>query len=154
MVVGMDRARRDGRSEASLERFVAAQESAYAQVLAEIRAGAKRSHWMWFIFPQLAGLGRSETARFYAIGSIEEARAYLRHPLLGARYLECVSELQDLDRADPVAVFGEIDALKLRSSLTLFEAARPLALFEAALARWFGGAADPETLRLLEAQSD
>lgn len=136
-------------AEASLERFVAAQESVYAQALAEIRAGAKRSHWIWFIFPQLDGLGRSETARRYAIRSIEEARAYLRHPLLGARYLECVSELQDLDMADPVAVFGEIDAMKLRSSLTLFEAARPLALFEAALARWFGGAADPETLRLL-----
>ncbi|HSX53732.1 MAG TPA: DUF1810 family protein [Sphingomonas sp.] len=95
-------------------------------------------------------MGRSETARFYAIGPIEEARAYLRHPLLGARYLECVSELQDLDAADPIAVFGGIDAVKLRSSLTLFEAARPLALFEAALARWFGGIADPETLRLLD----
>ena len=137
-----------------LERFVQAQAPVYATVLKELRSGHKRTHWMWFIFPQLGGLGSSETARFYAIGSIEEARAYLRHPLLGARYLECVRELQDLDLADPVAVLGEIDALKLRSSLTLFEAARPLALFEAALARWFGGAADPETLRLLEAQPD
>lgn len=152
MVARSDRAWGDSRSEASLERFVEAQEGVYAQALAEIRAGAKRSHWMWFIFPQLAGLGRSETARRYAIHSIEEARAYLRHPLLGARYLECVSELQDLDGADPVAVFGEIDAIKLSSSLTLFEAARPLALFEAALARWFGGVADPETLRLLDAK--
>lgn len=153
MVAGRDRARGAGRTEASLERFVAAQEGVYAQALAEIRAGAKRSHWMWFIFPQLAGLGRSDTARFYAIGSLDEARAYLRHPLLGARYLECVSELQDLELADPVAVFGEVDALKLRSSLTLFEAARPLALFEAALARWFDGVADPETLRLLDAEA-
>lgn len=149
MVASAGRGQRNGQVEALLERFVAAQEGIYAQALAELRAGAKRSHWMWFIFPQLAGLGRSETARLYAIGSLEEARAYLRHPLLGARYLECVSELQDLDLADPVAVFGVVDAMKLRSSLTLFEAARPLALFEAALVRWFGGTADPETLRLL-----
>lgn len=150
MVARTGRARGAGRGEASLERFVAAQAEVYAQALAEIRAGAKRSHWMWFIFPQLAGLGHSETARHFAIGSLDEARAYLRHPLLGARYLECVSELQDLDGTDPVAVFGEVDAMKLRSSLTLFEAARPLALFETALARWFGGVADPETLRLLD----
>lgn len=140
---------------ASLERFVTAQEPIYAQALAEIRAGIKRSHWMSFIFPQLTGLGHSETAHAYAIRSIEEARAYLRHPLLGARYLECVSELQDLDGTDPIPVFGEIDAPKLRSSLTLFEVARPLVLFEAALARWFGGIADRETLRLLgEERSD
>lgn len=135
--------------EETLERFVAAQHDVYAQALAEIRAGAKRSHWMWFIFPQLDGLARSATARFYAIRSLDEARAYLRHPILGARYLECVSELQDLKHADASAMFGEIDALKLRSSLTLFEAARPLALFEEALVRWFGGIADRETLRLL-----
>lgn len=154
MVVSVDRARDSRPTEASLERFVVAQESVYAQALAEIRAGAKRSHWMWFIFPQFAGLGCTETARFYAIGSLEEARAYLRHPLLGARYLECVSELQDLEGVDPVTVFGEVDAMKLRSSLTLFEAARPLALFEAALARWFGGIADPETQRLLDAKAE
>ncbi len=145
----MARIERGGVVEADLERFVTAQQGVYAQALAEIRAGAKRSHWMWFVFPQLVGLGRSETARVFAIRSLEEARAYLRHPVLGARYLECVSELQDLPDADAVAVFGEVDALKLRSSLTLFEAARPLALFEDALARWFGGVADAETLRLL-----
>ncbi|WP_447726021.1 DUF1810 domain-containing protein [Sphingomonas koreensis] len=149
MVLGAGRARLAEAAGTSLERFVAAQEEGYARALAEIRTGAKRTHWMGFVFPRLAGLGQSETARFYAIGSLTEARAYLRHPLLGARYLECVSELQDLDCADAAAVFGEVDALKLCASLTLFEAARPLALFEAALARWFGGVADPETLRLL-----
>lgn len=142
-------ARRATGMEEGLERFVAAQRDVYEQALAEIRAGAKRSHWMWFIFPQLDGLGRSATARRFAIRSLDEALAYLRHPVLGARYLECVSELQDLDQADPTAMFGPVDALKLRSSLTLFEAARPLALFEEALQRWFGGSADPETLRLL-----
>lgn len=122
----------------------------YATALAEIRRGAKRSHWMWFVFPQLAGLGRSATARFYGIRSAEEARAYLDHPILGLRYLECVAALQDLPIADPQAVFGSIDALKLRSSLTLFEAARPNPLLAAALARWFAGVRDPLTLQLLD----
>ena len=132
-----------------LSRFVEGQASTYAAALAEIRHGAKRSHWMWYIFPQLAGLGRSPTARYYAIASLTEAQAYLDHPLLGARYLECVGALQDLPMSDPVAVFGPIDAMKLRSSLTLFEAARPQALFAAALDRWFTGQRDEATLRLL-----
>lgn len=133
----------------SLDRFVEAQAPVYATALSEIRRGAKRSHWMWFVFPQLAGLGRSETARFYGVRSIDEARAYLNHPLLGRRYLECVGALQDLETSDPVAVFGEVDAIKLRSSLTLFEAARPNALTAAALERWFSGERDPATLALL-----
>ena len=135
----------------SLERFVEAQAGTYAAALAEIRRGAKRTHWMWFVFPQLAGLGRSETARFYAIRSADEAQAYLAHPLLGARYLECVGALQDLPISDPVAVFGSIDAVKLRSSLTLFEHVGRHALLVAALARWFGGERDPAMLRLLGA---
>ncbi|AQR75134.1 DUF1810 domain-containing protein [Sphingomonas sp. LM7] len=134
----------------SLERFVEAQEPIYATALAEIRRGAKRSHWMWFIFPQLAGLGRSETARFFGIRSLEEAIAYLDHPLLGRRYLECVGALQDLNVSDAVAVFGSVDAMKLRSSLTLFEAARPSPLLAAALDRWFTGQRDSDTLRMLE----
>ena len=138
-------------AEDSLERFVEAQARTYAAALAEIRRGAKRRHWMWFVFPQLAGLGRSETARFYAVRSAREARAYLAHPLLGARYLECVGALQDLPTSDPVAVFGRVDAMKLRSSLTLFEHAGGHALLAAALARWFGGVRDPATLRLLGA---
>lgn len=136
---------------ASLERFVEAQAPVYATALAEIRRGAKRSHWMWFIFPQLAALGRSETARFFGIISADEALAYLDHPVLGPRYLECVAALQDLATSDSVAVFGEVDAKKLASSLTLFEAVKPGALLGAALIRWFGGARDPQTLDLLKA---
>ncbi|HEY0622286.1 DUF1810 domain-containing protein [Sphingomonas sp.] len=134
----------------SLERFVEAQEPIYATALAEMRRGAKRSHWMWFIFPQLAGLGRSETARFFGIRSLNEAQAYLGHPVLGPRYLECVGALQDLDISDPVAVFGAVDAMKFRSSLTLFETARPTPLLAAALDRWFGGERDTATLSRLE----
>ena len=134
-----------------LDRFVEAQAGTYAAALAEIRRGAKRSHWMWFIFPQIEGLGQSPTARHYAIRSLAEAQAYLEHPLLGPPYLACVEALQDLGSIDPVAVFGEVDALKLRSSLTLFEAARPLPLFSAALQRWCKGERDPRTLELLRA---
>ncbi|WP_447763379.1 DUF1810 domain-containing protein [Sphingopyxis panaciterrae] len=129
-----------------LERFVKAQENIYARALEEIRRGAKRSHWMWFIFPQLKGLGRSAQAQRYGIEDAEEARAYLAHPLLGARYVECVETLQDLTGHDPVAVFGEVDAVKLRSSLTLFDAIGDRPLFAAALARWFGGEGDKRTL--------
>lgn len=135
----------------SVERFVEAQAPTYAMALGEIRRGAKRTHWMWFIFPQLAGLGHSENAKFFGIRSVKEARSYIEHPLLGRRYIECVEALQDLATSDPVAVFGEIDASKLRSSLTLFEAAKPLPLFDAALTRWFGGKRDPMTLALLGA---
>lgn len=122
---------------------------AYSGALAEIRRGAKRSHWMWYIFPQLAGLGHSATARHFAIQSLGEAGAYLDHPVLGARYLECVTALQDLPISDPVAVFGAVDAMKLKSSLTLFKAVRPSPLLSAALDRWFGGERDDMTLRLL-----
>jgi uncharacterized protein (DUF1810 family) len=132
-----------------LERFVAAQEQLYPRALGEIRRGAKRSHWMWFIFPQIAGLGRSSMAQRYAIASVAEARAYLVHPVLGPRYLECVEALQDLIGTDPVRIFGEIDAVKLRSSLTLFEATGEQPLFGAALTRWFGGVRDGETLKRL-----
>ncbi|KTE02509.1 calpastatin [Sphingopyxis sp. H038] len=133
-----------------LDHFVAAQEQIYPRALDEIRRGRKRSHWMWFIFPQLTGLGRSAMAQRYAIADVSEARAYLAHPILGARYLECVEALQDLIGSDPVAVFGEIDAMKLRSSLTLFEAVGELSLFSAALERWFGGKRDQRTVDLLQ----
>lgn len=138
----------------ALKRFVDAQASTYAKALAEIRRGPKRSHWMWFVFPQLAGLGRSEIAQRYAIGSLDEARAYLDHVILGPRYMECVGALQDRGGSDPVALFGSVDALKLGSSLTLFDAACPHALFTAALGRWFGGERDTATLRLIEGQGN
>lgn len=132
-----------------LDRFVSAQEASYESALAEIRRGRKRNHWMWFVFPQLVGLGRSETARHYAIASLDEARAYLAHPLLGTRLRACVEALQDLDHGSAEAVFGDIDALKLRSSLTLFEQASGERLFAAAIERWFDGRRDEATLRLL-----
>lgn len=132
--------------EFDLQRFVDAQEQIYPRALEEIRRGAKRTHWMWFIFPQLAGLGRSAMAQRYGIASVGEAKAYLEHPVLGPRYVECVTALQDLTGHDPVAVFGEVDAQKLCSSLTLFEAAGGNALFGAALDRWFGGKRDGKTL--------
>lgn len=135
-----------------LDRFVDAQAQVWPRALDEIRRGAKRSHWMWYIFPQLAGLGRSAMAQRYAISGLDEARAYLAHPVLGARYLECVEALQDLAASDPVAVFGEVDAMKLRSSLTLFEAAGERPLLAAALMRWFSGARDDKTLKRLGAK--
>ena len=136
-------------SDATLARFVEAQANSYAAALAEIRAGAKRTHWMWFIFPQLRGLGQSPTAHDYGIASLEEARAYLEHELLGPRYRACLDALQQLATSDPVAVFGSIDAIKLRSSLTLFEAAEPDPLFASAIDRWFGGERDAATIKLL-----
>lgn len=135
-----------------LDRFLAAQDGVYEGALAEIRRGRKRSHWMWLVFPQLAGLGHSAMAQQYAIGSLDEARAYLDHPILGARLRSCVAALQDLDQSDPEAVFGAIDALKLRSSLTLFGVADGGRLFEAALDRWFDGRRDEATLTLLEGE--
>ncbi len=133
----------------SLDRFIEAQAPVYATALREIRRGAKRSHWMWFIFPQLAGLGRSDTAKFFGIRSLDEARAYLEHPVLERRYLKCVAALQDLPTSDAVSVFGEVDAMKLLSSLTLFEAAGAGPSIGAALDRWVGGERDEATNRLL-----
>jgi len=129
-----------------LERFLEAQADSYATALAEVRRGAKCSHWMWFVFPQIAGLGSSAMARRYAIQSLDEARAYLAHPVLGARLREVTGALQDLPLGAPEAVFGVIDAVKLRSSLTLFEAAGGGAVFGEALDRWYGGERDAATV--------
>ena len=136
----------------NLDRFVSAQETTYARVLAELTRGLKTSHWMWFIFPQAAGLGSSEMSRRYAIDSIAEAEAYLAHPLLGSRYRESVAVLQDLVGTTAEAVFGSVDAAKLRSSLTMFaEAAPDDPLFAAALQRWFRGNKDRRTIDILRA---
>ena len=134
-----------------LQRFVDAQDGGtYDAALAELRAGHKRSHWMWFVLPQLAGLGRSATAQHYAISGLAEARAYLAHPVLGPRLRECAAALAELDTADPVAVLGGVDAQKLRSSMTLFAAAAPdEPVFTRVLDHYFGGAEDPGTTRLL-----
>ena len=133
-----------------LQRFVTAQTAVIDAVRAELRTGRKRSHWMWFVFPQIAGLGSSATARRYAIGSLGEAQAYLAHPVLGARLRECAALVLDARDGDAHAIFGSPDDLKFRSSMTLFARAAPgEALFGAALEKFFAGAADPATLELL-----
>jgi uncharacterized protein (DUF1810 family) len=132
-----------------LDRFVAAQDGGrvYDTAVAELRAGRKTSHWMWFVFPQIAGLGRSPMAQAYAIGSVEEARAYLAHPVLGPRLLECARILVDLDGRSAADVFGSIDAMKLRSSVTLFGVAAPAEpLFAQVLDKYFDGRPDEMTL--------
>jgi uncharacterized protein (DUF1810 family) len=135
-----------------LQRFIDAQESIYETALAELRAGSKRSHWMWFIFPQLRGLGLSPTAQFYGIASLDEATAYLEHPLLGTRLRECVDAILPWSgRLGAEVIFGATDALKLRSSLTLFDHVEPNALFAAGLAAFFDGEPDQRTLALLNA---
>ena len=131
-----------------LERFVRAQDDhgTYDQALRELRAGRKTSHWMWFVFPQVAGLGRSDMARAYAISGTDEARAYLDHPVLGERLRECCRALLDLDTDDAEQVLGGIDAVKLRSSMTLFARADPdERLFTEVLEKFFGGEADAAT---------
>jgi len=137
-----------------LARFVSAQAPVWPAVLGELAAGAKRSHWMWFVFPQIAGLGTSPMAVHYAIGSLAEAQAYAAHPLLGSRLAE-VTALMLRHRDRPAeAVLGGVDALKFRSSMTLFAAAVPgEALFGAALEAFFGGSPDPRTLAVLSAES-
>lgn len=134
----------------NLDRFVTAQAALYDDVVAELRAGRKRSHWMWFVFPQLAGLGRSATARHYAIGSLDEAAAYLAHPLLGARLRECCALAAAIDGRSAHQIFGDPDDLKFHSSLTLFARAAPAEpLFLRCLDKYFGGAPDAATVSLL-----
>lgn len=135
-----------------LQRFLDAQEPVLDQVLTELRAGRKRTHWMWFVFPQLAGLGHSATARHFAIADLDEARRYLAHPVLGPRLEQC-TRIVDATRGKTAHdILGSPDDLKLRSSMTLFAAAASnSAAFEAVLARYFDAAPDPKTLGLLAA---
>ena len=133
-----------------LQRFVAAQASTYDQALAELRAGEKRTHWMWFVFPQIAGLGRSGMAQRFAISGLEEARAYLSHPVLGRRLVESARALTALDTDDPAAVMGPVDAMKLKSSMTLFALAAPdEPVFREVLDHYFAGELDEATTRRL-----
>jgi uncharacterized protein (DUF1810 family) len=141
-----------------LTRFLTAHDEGgtYAAALAELRSGRKRTHWMWFVFPQIAGLGQSPTARHYAIADLDEARDYLAHPVLGPRLVECARALTALPDVDPVTVLGGIDAAKLRSSMTLFVRAADAAgldeeraVFRAVLAQYHAGEEDPETVRRL-----
>jgi uncharacterized protein (DUF1810 family) len=135
-----------------LERFVAAQNQGgtYDAAVDELRAGRKRSHWMWFVFPQIAGLGQTATSRKYAISSLEEARAYLAHPVLGPRLIDAARIVAELERRTAEEIFGGTDAMKLRSSMTLFayaDSANPI--FGQVLEAYFGGVPDEATERLL-----
>ena len=138
-----------------LTRFLEAQRHCYARVLEELAAGEKTSHWMWFVFPQLKGLGRSATARRFGLAGLEEARAYLAHPLLGDRLRECTRLVLAVEGRTAHEIFGSPDDLKLRSCLTLFAAAAPVPanpadrVFAAALARYYGGEPDPLIVQLL-----
>ncbi len=135
-----------------LQRFVAAQDAGgtYEHATAELRAGRKTSHWMWFVFPQIAGLGYSPTSRTYAITSLDEARAYLSHPVLGPRLTECAATLTGLAGRSAEQIFGEVDAMKLQSSMTLFMHAAPgEPVFRQVLDQYFGGIPDSATERRL-----
>ena len=138
----------------SLEHFVAAQEPVYDTALAELTRGDKRSHWMWFVFPQLAGLGRSPTAQRFGLPGADAAKEYLAHPVLGVRLRECTRALLDLDENDPVDVLGLVDALKLRSSMTLFAAVSDDPLFQQVLDKYYAGKPDELTEQLLSRRSD
>ena len=133
----------------NLQRFVDAQAAIYPQVLTELRQQRKQSHWMWFIFPQLVGLVRSPTAQFYAISDVNEAAAYLAHPLLGSRLRECTSLLLTMTECSVEQVFGFPDNLKLQSSMTLFAACSLEPLFKQVLDQYFAGCADEKTLAYL-----
>ena len=136
----------------ALQRFVDAQDppDSYTAALRELRQGRKTSHWMWFVFPQVEGLGRSELAQRYAVSGLAEARAYLAHPVLGPRLRECARALTELPGSDPEAVLGPVDAAKLCSSMTLFEAAAPEEpVFAAVLEQYFAGRRDEQTTRRL-----
>lgn len=134
----------------NLQRFLDAQASVYAGVLDELRAGRKATHWMWFIFPQLKELGRSAIARHYGINSLAEAMAYVEHPVLGQRLLECTGLMLVARSRTALKILGSPDDIKFRSCMTLFMAARPgLSLWQAALDQYFGGEADAATLALL-----
>jgi uncharacterized protein (DUF1810 family) len=144
--------RADGPDGSGLERFVEAQDAGgtYTQALRELRAGQKTSHWMWFVFPQIAGLGHSSTAQAYAIASVEQARDYLAHPVLGPRLRESTAAVLRHTNRSAEQIFGGIDALKLRSSLTLFARADPEEpAFAAVLEAFYGGEPDERTERLL-----
>ena len=134
----------------NLERFVQAQEPSYDSALGEIRSGRKRSHWMWYVFPQLEGLGSSPMSRHYAIRSRAEAEAYLQHPVLGPRLTACTEAVLALEGRSALEIFGSPDDLKLRSCATLFAAVSPAgSVFQRLLEKYFAGRADVETLNLL-----
>lgn len=135
----------------NLERFVLVQQRNYGDALRELRSGKKRSHWIWYVFPQIRGLGDSFMSRKYALSGLEEARAYLAHPVLGPRLLECCQAVLAIPSGDPWAVFGSPDDMKFRSCLTLFALAQPSQpIFEELLDKFYDGRKDPRTIQILE----
>jgi uncharacterized protein (DUF1810 family) len=138
-----------------LNRFVQAQQSDYEQALSEVRSGQKRSHWMWYIFPQFDGLGSSATAQRYSIKSIAEAKAYLSHPVLGSRLIECAEAVLNVEQRSAYEIFGSPDNMKLKSCATLFASISPAgSVFEQLLDKFFQGEPDSRTLRLLKATGE
>lgn len=135
----------------NLARFLEAQAECYDRVLAELHAGRKQSHWMWFVFPQLAGLGHSATARYFALSGAREAAAYLDHDVLGKRLQTCCDALLQLKEVRAIDIFGAVDAIKLRSCVTLFDSLEPGQTFARVVERYYGGTRDPATLALLDA---
>ncbi len=134
----------------NLTRFIDAQADVYDSVEQELRNGLKRSHWMWFIFPQIAGLGRSAMSQTYAIKSLDEAKAYYAHPILGSRLQECTQLVINVDGRTTVDIFGSIDSIKFRSCMTLFDYATDVGLFHEALHKYFNSEADQQTLKILQ----
>lgn len=132
-----------------LHRFLTAQEGDYAAALAEVRAGRKTSHWMWYVFPQFAGLGFSSMSQRYAIRSLDEAREYLAHPVLGPRLRECAEAAVGVEGKSARDIFGSPDDIKLKSCATLFDAVEPGAVFDRLLAKFYGGERDEKTLQLI-----
>ena len=138
-----------------LSRFVEAQDKVYDQVLSELRSGRKTSHWMWFIFPQFAGLGSSDVSQFYAIKSMDEARAYLQHPILGPRLIECSEAVLSVKHRSAHEIFGSPDDMKLKSCMTLFANISPAgSVFEKVLDQYYNGERDSRTLRLIDLRSE
>lgn len=136
-----------------LNRFIDAQDESYDAIVRELETGKKVTHWMWYVFPQIAGLGRSATAKFFAIHDQNEARAYLTHPILGQRLLECTKILLALERKSARNIFGDIDALKLRSSMTLFSSiAGGDSVYQEVIDKYFEGQPDQKTLDILSRQ--
>lgn len=133
-----------------LDRFLGPQKTSYPAALEEIRGGKKAGHWMWYIFPQLRGLGQSTTAWYYGLEDLREAQAYLQHPVLGQRLREITRAVMDLDERDPACIFGWPDHMKFHSCMTLFARLGGDELFAQALDRFFGGREDPQTLELLK----
>lgn len=134
-----------------LKRFIDAQDGVYEDAIAELRSGRKRTHWMWFIFPQIDGLAMSATSKHYAIRSLAEARAYLNHPILGPRLIECCDTLLGFDGRSASQIFGYPDDLKLRSSMTLFSMAAPdRTVFRSVLDKYFNGTPDERTIQILK----